>query len=174
MGSQRVRQDWVTYCECIYPFGNTIFLIFPTSCKMKTDFSHLWKPPVSTEFRVLIIFSGSPLIASGTTCFSPTVPTPAPFLWNWQRGKCVGWQTAGLRACVCVKLLQSCLTVCDSMDCSPASSSVHGDSPVRILEWVAVPSSRESSQSGIEPESLMSPALADRFLTTSATCKAWV
>ena len=30
---------------------------------------------------------------------------------------------------VCAKLLQSCLTLCDSMDCSPPGSSVHGDSP---------------------------------------------
>ena len=27
------------------------------------------------------------------------------------------------------KLLQSCLTLCDPMDCSPPGSSVHGDSP---------------------------------------------
>ena len=31
------------------------------------------------------------------------------------------------------------------MDCSPLDSSVHGDSPARILEWVAMPSSRGSS-----------------------------
>ena len=28
-----------------------------------------------------------------------------------------------------VKLLQSCLTLCDPMDCSPLGSSLHGDSP---------------------------------------------
>ena len=27
------------------------------------------------------------------------------------------------------KMLQSCLTLCDRMDCSPLGSSVHGDSP---------------------------------------------
>ena len=31
-------------------------------------------------------------------------------------------------ACVCVKSLQSCLTLCDPMDCSPPGSSIHGDS----------------------------------------------
>ena len=30
----------------------------------------------------------------------------------------------------------------DSMDCSPPGSSVHGILPARILEWVAMPSSR--------------------------------
>ena len=32
---------------------------------------------------------------------------------------------------------ESCLTLCDPMDCSPPGSSVHADSPARILEWVA-------------------------------------
>ena len=49
---------------------------------------------------------------------------------------------------------QSCLTLCDPMDCSPAGSSVHGNSPGKntgvgchaIPEWVAMPSSRRSSQ----------------------------
>ena len=30
---------------------------------------------------------------------------------------------------MCAKLLQSCPTLCDAMDCSPPGSSVHGDSP---------------------------------------------
>ena len=33
---------------------------------------------------------------------------------------------------------QSCLTLCDLMDCSPPVSSVHGISQARILEWVAI------------------------------------
>ena len=41
----------------------------------------------------------------------------------------------------------------------------------RILEWVSMPSSRGSSQPGIEPTSLMSHALAGGFLTTSTTGK---
>ena len=42
---------------------------------------------------------------------------------------------------------QSCLTLCDPRDCSPPGSSVHGIVQARILEWVAMPSSRESSGS---------------------------
>ena len=30
---------------------------------------------------------------------------------------------------LCAQLLQSCLTLCDLMDCSPPGSSVHEDSP---------------------------------------------
>ena len=44
------------------------------------------------------------------------------------------------------KLLQSCPTLCNSMDCSPPGSSVHGILQARILEWVSMPSSRGSSQ----------------------------
>ena len=41
---------------------------------------------------------------------------------------------------------QSCLTLCDPMDCSPPGSSVHGILQARILEWVAISFSRGSSQ----------------------------
>ena len=37
-----------------------------------------------------------------------------------------------------VLVTQSCLTLYDSMDCSPPSSSVHGILQARILEWVAI------------------------------------
>ena len=40
-----------------------------------------------------------------------------------------------------VKVTQSCLTLCDPMDCT-----VHGILQARILEWVAVPFSKGSSQ----------------------------
>ena len=44
--------------------------------------------------------------------------------------------------------LQSCLTLCNPIDCRPLGSSVHGILQARILEWVAMPSSRGSSQPG--------------------------
>ena len=46
----------------------------------------------------------------------------------------------------CAKSLQSCLTLCDPVDCSPPYSSVHEISQERILECVAMPSSRGSSR----------------------------
>ena len=45
-----------------------------------------------------------------------------------------------------VLFTQSCLTLCNPVDCSPPGSSVHGILQERILEWVAMPSSRGSSQ----------------------------
>ena len=50
--------------------------------------------------------------------------------------------------CVCAKSPQSCLTVCDHVDCSPAGCSVHGNLQARTLEWVATPLSREASRPG--------------------------
>ena len=48
--------------------------------------------------------------------------------------------------CMCAKSLQLHPTLCDPMDCCPPGSSVHGILQARILEWVAIPFSRGSSQ----------------------------
>ena len=45
-----------------------------------------------------------------------------------------------------VLVAQSCLTLCDPMDCNASGSSRHGILQARVLEWVAVPFSRGSSQ----------------------------
>ena len=47
--------------------------------------------------------------------------------------------------CSCF-VAKSFLTHCNPMDCSPPGSSVHGISLARILEWVAISSSRGSSR----------------------------
>ena len=73
------------------------------------------------------------------------------------------------------KSLQSWPILCNPMDCSPAGSSVHGILQARILEWVAMPSSRGSSRLRDLPmflASLVSPALAGEFFPTSATWEA--
>ena len=50
-----------------------------------------------------------------------------------------------MKICVMCLVDQSCLTLCNPMDCSPPGSSVHGILQARILEWVAIPFSRGSS-----------------------------
>ena len=64
-----------------------------------------------------------------------------------------------------MKVPQSCLTLCDSMD-----YTVHGILQARILEWVAFPFSRGSSQprdrTGVS-------RIAGRFFTSWATREAW-
>ena len=46
--------------------------------------------------------------------------------------------------CVC-SVIQSCLTLCHPLDCSPTGSSLHGIFQARILEWVAICYSMGSS-----------------------------
>ena len=43
------------------------------------------------------------------------------------------------------EVTQSCLTLCDTMDCSLPGSSVHGIFWARVLEWVAISFSKGSS-----------------------------
>ena len=88
----------------------------------------------------------------------------------------------------CAKSLQSYPTLCNPVDCSQAplsmgfprqgswsglpslpGSTVHGILQARILEWVAIPPPRDLPDPGIKRISLMSPALAGRFFTTSTT-----
>ena len=45
------------------------------------------------------------------------------------------------------EVTQSCLTLCNPMDCSLPGSSVHGIFQARVLEWVAISFSRGSSWS---------------------------
>ena len=56
--------------------------------------------------------------------------------------------------CVCVcSVAQSCPALCDPMDCNPPGSSVHGISPARILEWVAISFSRGRTTWILKPKS---------------------
>jgi len=48
--------------------------------------------------------------------------------------------------CMHAKSFQSCLTLCDPTDYSLPGFCVHGVLQARILEWVAIPSSRGSSR----------------------------
>jgi len=48
------------------------------------------------------------------------------------------WQMYPAAAAAAAKSLQSCPTLCDPIDGSPPSSSVHGIFQARVLEWVAI------------------------------------
>ena len=52
-----------------------------------------------------------------------------------------------------IEVAQSCLTLCDPVDCSPPGSSIHGIHQARILEWVAISfsSPRDSQESSPAP-----------------------
>ena len=69
--------------------------------------------------------------------------------------------------CVCVSVhAQSCPTLWDLIDHSLPGSSVHGIFHARILKWVAISYSRESSRPRVKLTSPVSFSLAGRFFTT--------
>ena len=76
----------------------------------------------------------SPALAGGF--FSAEPPVKSLILWS--------------------EVAQSCLTLCDPMDCSLPGSSIHGIFQARILEWVAVSFPGYLPNPGIVPRS---PAL---------------
>ena len=110
-------------------------------------------------------------------------------MWNlssltrdWTYASCIGSVvlTSGLpgdasgfigNVCVCVwsvcAVAQSCLTLCNPMDCSPQGVSVHGVFQTRILEWVAISFSRGSSPTLGSKLHLLHPScIASGFFTT--------
>ena len=75
-----------------------------------------------------------------------------------------------LCVCMCVHLVAlPCLTLCNPVDCIPPHSSVHGIFQTKLLERVAISSSGDLPNPGIEPASPASWALAGEFITTCAT-----
>ena len=70
-----------------------------------------------------------------------------------------------------VLVTRSCSTLCNPIDCCPPGSSVHGILQARILEWVAIPFSRVSSQ---PRDQTQVSHIAGRFFTTWATKEAQI
>jgi len=66
-------------------------------------------------------------------------------------------------------ITQSCPTLCDSMDCSPPGSSVHGILQARILEWVAISFSWEILC--IRKYWCISTAVLEKTLESPLDCK---
>ena len=70
---------------------------------------------------------------------------------------------------VVVLVTQSCSTLFDPMDCSLPGSFVHRIFQARILEWVAISSSRGSSQPGDQTRFSCVSYIAGKFFTCWAT-----
>ena len=68
-------------------------------------------------------------------------------------------------------VFQSCLILCNSTNCSPPGSSVHGICQAVILEWVAIPFSRRSFWPRDQTQVYH---IAARFFTVWATSEALV
>ena len=106
----------------------------------------------------MCIFRGWPQtpMTSGLLRAGPCPPLPG--LW--------GDSKKPLPRSGCCLVAQSCLTLCDPVDYSLPVSSVHGISQARILEWVAISFSRESSQPKDQICKTCVSCLAGGFLTT--------
>ena len=74
--------------------------------------------------------------------------------------------------CVCVRacILKLCLTLCDPMDCSLPGPSVHGISQAKILEEMAVSSSRGSSRPRRGPHASCFCSIGRWILTAPPLC----
>ena len=64
---------------------------------------------------------------STSACLASLLPTITYQWWIWL-----------IHCCHCCLVAESRPTLCDPTDCSPPSSSVHGISQARILEWILV------------------------------------
>ena len=69
-------------------------------------------------------------------------------------------------------MLQSCLIFCDPVDCILLGFSVHGILQTRILEWVAMPSSRGFSRPRGQTHVSCVSCIIDGFFTHWATWEA--
>ena len=70
---------------------------------------------------------------------------------------------------MCAKSLQLSLTLCNPMDCSPPGFSVHGILQARKWSGLSCPPPGDLPNPETKPPSLVSPALAGGFLTTSGS-----
>ena len=96
-------------------------------------------PPLTCLFRVCSVYVQGPTL--GATAEQGKVG-----LGSSGSSRSMGKTQMNVCVCVRAKSLLSCPTLCAPMDCSPPGSSVHGILQAGILEWVATPSSRGSSQ----------------------------
>ena len=116
--------------------------------KIMGDFNHLWLDTSNSLEKVLSVTGEQafPCNHSLTYCYG--------LIMSLQKE----WVLAA----------QSCPTLCNCMDCSSPGSSVHGILQARILGWVAITSSRVSSQARDQTQV---SCIAGRYLTVWATGK---
>ena len=114
---------------------------------------YIYSPFVGRSVPVPTLRAGCPQDPIQNASNAPaTKSTPTGVLEN---PKCSKWETSlqifhinhikvCVCVCVCVLFAQSCLTLCNPVN--PPGSFVHEIPQARILEWVAISSSRGSSK----------------------------
>ena len=133
---------------------------------------HMWKQPLEVTSRIqqlmgaacYLALTPSTLVESETfskmVLLNPQDNLKSRKLISFYKGsklwlrevvsKCFRWHSLLLKiswtSTQSVYVLCEIAQLCNPMDCSPPGSSVHGILQARILEWVAMPSTRGSSQ----------------------------
>ena len=122
MGLQRVRYDWACmHVPFMYLFSHLLISVYA----QRYSFSYF-------ELKKKI----GPCCTSWGSQFPSQELSPG---YNSESSK------SNTRPPVKGLVIQSCLTLCDPMECSTPGFSVHGILQAGILEWVAIPFSRGSS-----------------------------
>ena len=150
-----------------------LFQNFPVCCDPHKDFSTVNKAvDVFLEFPCFFYNPTDISSISGTSAFSNPVCTSGSswFAYCWS----LAWRILSITllacemstnalACICAKLLQSCLTLCDSMDCSLPGSFVLGFLQVKTgVDYCAL-------LQGIFPTKGLNPHLLGGFFIASDT-----
>ena len=127
-----------------------------------TDLSLLWSPtwpPGQTFFVSNSSFSYQR--EPSTTLHSTPGSDYQEIVMTWY-----GTYLLICMCCVCAQSLQLYPTLCNHIECSLPGSSVHGILPARLLEWVAMPSSRGSFQPRNQTHVSGISCIAGGFFTT--------
>ena len=123
--------------------------------------------PLSLGFSRQEYWSGLPFPSPGIFLTQGSNPSLLCLL-HWQVGSLLLRHLGNPYSCAESEVLvvQSCPTLCDPMDCSLPDSAIHGILQARILERVAIPFSRGSSQARYQTQV---SCIAGRFFTIRAT-----
>ena len=139
------------------------------SCVLIGPQSHWWEPTLMTSFKLYNLCKNSVSKIRSYSCLE----IDSNLFFGGEGHKSIHNTTHGCLAGLSnhfvtlkVKVIQSCLTLCDPMD-----STVHGILQARILEWVTIPCHKGSSQPG--DQSQLS-RIAGRFFTSWATREAYL
>ena len=116
----------------------------------------------------LLGFTESP-VRHGTTCWQAQLGTILFPDTGEAWGLLVYFVRVYVCARACAKSLQWFLTLCNHMHYSRQAPLSMGFSRQEYWSWLPCPPPGDLPNPGVEPSSLMSPALASRFFTTSAT-----
>ena len=149
MGSQRVGHDWAAelnwtasqFCnsqDFTLPAVPTQDGIFHTGIKVILTSTKSWH--ISKIFRK---YRNQEFVYSSTSyLFTYGSRDKGVYETEWKKTdrRSLGVLSKAQRLCA-----QSCVTLCEPMDCSPPGSSVHGISQARILEGAAISCPRGSS-----------------------------